>query len=312
MKPDNARILVVGAGVNGSVCASVLHNGGIDVTVLARGKRYEEVRSDGIIIENPFNKKRTITRVRVIDSLDSNDLYDYILVVVRKNQIAELLPLLARNKSPNVVFMGNTLTGAFEYTQHLRTYRVMFGFVYAGGKRDGNVIRAMVIKSIAVPFGEIDGTITPRLRRLVGILRQAGLKAKASRCIIDALLTHAVGVPLIGIPTIAFEYNIRALARSRTDLRLIVDAMRESFDVLQALGYQIIPKITSLIKILPRFVWVAILRILFSSRFGEVGAAYHISQAPDEMRHLAKELQVLVERSGLPTPAIRKLLSMKS
>lgn len=119
MNADNARILVIGAGVNGSACASVLHNGGIDVTVLARGKRYEEVRNDGIIIEKPFNKRRTITRVRVIDSLRPNDLYDYILVVVRKNQIAELLPLLARNKSPNVVFMGNTLTGAVGYTQQL-------------------------------------------------------------------------------------------------------------------------------------------------------------------------------------------------
>ena len=68
MNADNARILVIGAGVNGSACASVLHNGGIDVTVLARGKRYEEIRNDGIIIENPFNKRRTITRVRVIDS----------------------------------------------------------------------------------------------------------------------------------------------------------------------------------------------------------------------------------------------------
>lgn len=147
---------------------------------------------------------------------------------------------------------------------------------------------------------------------MIGILRQAGFKAKASSCVIDALLTHAVGVPLIGIPTIALRYNIRALGRSRADLRLIVDAMRESFDVLQALGYRIVPKITSLINILPRFIWVTLLRILLSSKFGEVGAAYHISQAPDEMLHLAKELQVLVERSGLPTPAIRKLLSMKS
>jgi len=49
MNMDNARILVIGAGVNGSVCAVGLYNAGISVTVLARGKRYEELREEGII-----------------------------------------------------------------------------------------------------------------------------------------------------------------------------------------------------------------------------------------------------------------------
>jgi len=43
MKPDG-RILIVGAGVNGSVCAAALHRAGYDVTVLARGKRLEELQ----------------------------------------------------------------------------------------------------------------------------------------------------------------------------------------------------------------------------------------------------------------------------
>ena len=71
--------------------------------------------------------------------------------------------------------------------------RVMMGAVYAAGKRDGSVIRAMVSTSLAAPFGEVDGKITPRLKRLTGILRQAGFKAKASTNIVDFQTTHAVG-----------------------------------------------------------------------------------------------------------------------
>jgi len=37
MDTDNARILVIGAGVNGSICAAGLYQAGIDVTVLAKG-----------------------------------------------------------------------------------------------------------------------------------------------------------------------------------------------------------------------------------------------------------------------------------
>ena len=133
---DNARILVIGVGVNGSVCAAALHNAGIDVTVLARGKRYEEVRDEGIIIENPFkNNKRSVTKVQVINSLDPNNLYEYVLVVVRKNQIADLLPVLARNRSPNIVFMTNNLSGPEECVRILGKDRVMMGLVVAGFPR---------------------------------------------------------------------------------------------------------------------------------------------------------------------------------
>ena len=35
---------------------------------------------------------------------------------------------------------------------------------------------------------------------------------------------------------------------------------------------------------------------------------YHLSQAPDEMRQLGLETMALVERSGLPVPALRACL----
>ena len=104
MKTDNPRMLVIGAGVNGSAVATRLCNAGLDVRVLARGKRYEEIKDEGIIIENPFNHRRSITKVPVINCLTPDDIYNFVFVVVRKNQIADLLPVLARNRSPNIVF----------------------------------------------------------------------------------------------------------------------------------------------------------------------------------------------------------------
>jgi 2-dehydropantoate 2-reductase len=305
---DNARLLVVGAGVNGSVCAAGLFNAGIDVTVLARGKRYEELRDKGIVIEDPFKSRRTVAKVPVIDRLDPDDLYDYVLVVVRKNQVAELLPVLAKNRSPNIVFMGNNLSGPDEITRILGKHRVMMGAVFAAGKRDGSVIRAMTVRSIAVPFGEVDGTITPRLKRLAGIFRQAGFKVKASRNIVDFQTTHAAGVALIAMLAMKYGCDTRALARSEDDLKLFFDARREAHHVLRAIGHRITPWTEVLIGIVPRFLQVAGLRALLNSKLGEVGLGWHCSQAPDEMRQLAMELQTLVDQAGFPVPAIRKVL----
>ena len=114
MASDNARILVIGAGVNGSVCAARLFERGVDVTVLALDKRLAEVKTNGIVIENPFSQKRRVAKVRAIGELAPGDIYDYIVVVVRRNQVAELLPTLAANSLPNVVFMNNNLNGSAE------------------------------------------------------------------------------------------------------------------------------------------------------------------------------------------------------
>lgn len=304
------RVLVVGAGVNGSICAVGLHSGGINVTLLARGARYQELSTEGVVIEDPFSKRRVVERVPVVNRLDPNDVYDFILVVVRKNQAADLLPVLARNRSANIVFMGNNLSGPGEFIKVLGKERVMMGAVYGAGKRDGSVIRAIVARSIAAPFGEVDGQITPRLRQLMAILRRAGFKAEPSTEIVDFQTTHAVGVALIGSLTLKHRCDARSLAQSGDDVRLFIDGRREAHDVLRKLGRRIVPWSEAALGTLPAFLQVAGLRALLSSRLGEVGLAWHCSQAPDEIRQLAAELKALVEEAGSPAPAIARALNV--
>lgn len=143
MKTEKARLLVIGAGVNGSICAAGLYQAGFDVTLLARGKRYEEIVGQGIVIEDPFKNTRSETKVPVINVLEPEDIYEYILVIIRKNQIPDLLPTLSQNCSPNLVFMVNNPSGPEIFTQALGKERVLLGFVFGAGKREGSVIHAI-------------------------------------------------------------------------------------------------------------------------------------------------------------------------
>lgn len=77
------RVLVYGAGVLGSYLAHVLVRGGNQVTVLARGKRAEELERDGLVIRHYFQRKTTVDQVRAIRALEAADIYDLIFVVMK-------------------------------------------------------------------------------------------------------------------------------------------------------------------------------------------------------------------------------------
>jgi hypothetical protein len=61
----------------------------------------------------------------------------------------------------------------------------------------------------------------------------------------------------------------------------------------------------------PTFLLAFLLGLLLNSKLGEVSASWHAQQAPDELLALADDLRAAVIRSGVPAPAIRKVLDMK-
>jgi ketopantoate reductase len=125
---------------------------------------------------------------------------------------------------------------------------------------------------------------------------------------IDYQMTHAIGVALIGKLTMKYNCDLKSLARSREDMILFVDARREAHQILRALGHKIVPPSEDSIRTTPRFLQIAGMRWLLNSKLGEVGLAYHVSQAPDEVQQLVNELRTLVDQAGLPVPAIRQIL----
>jgi hypothetical protein len=63
----------------------------------------------------------------------------------------------------------------------------------------------------------------------------------------------------------------------------------------------------NLLRIVPKFALVLFLRKFLATRYAEVGAAWHCQQTPDEMRQLGIELMALVDKSGLPAPALHRV-----
>lgn len=130
------KVLIVGAGVIGSFNAARLKDGGVDVTLLARGNRLAELQESGVVLEDAFKGTRSVTRLPLVDTVEPEDQYDLAIVIVRRNQIRSVLPMLAENhKVPTILFLGNNAAGQNDLIEALGRERVLIGVVNAGGER---------------------------------------------------------------------------------------------------------------------------------------------------------------------------------
>src|SRR5271165_2357617 len=152
------KVLVVGAGVIGSFNAARLVCGGVDATLLARGRRLAALREHGVVLQEWRTGRRSVTHVPVVERIEPGHDYRLAVVIVRRNQVPSVLPLLAAAPSiPSVLFLGNNLAGSSDMVAALGSERVLTGMVNAGGQRDGAVVRYIWNARIPLLFGESNG-----------------------------------------------------------------------------------------------------------------------------------------------------------
>lgn len=171
MTEKNLKVLVFGVGVLGSLYAARLQQAGNDVTVVARGQRYADIKEHGIVLEYFNTKKQTSTPVKVLNSMPAEEFFDLCLVPVQKLQLESALEALKINtRIPAFLFMVNTAEGLQPMIEALGQGRVLIGFANAGGERDGHLVRVMEMKGKGVMMGELDGSKSERLQRFSIIL----------------------------------------------------------------------------------------------------------------------------------------------
>ena len=137
------------------------------MAVLARGQRAADIRSQGVVLENATTGNRTTTAIEVVDQLRPDARYDLVVVMVRKDQLASVLPILSVNgPTPCVLFMVNNALGPDELVQAVGSRRALFGLAGAGGTRTGSVVRYHVLPAWQQPttLGELEGR-RPRVWR---------------------------------------------------------------------------------------------------------------------------------------------------
>jgi ketopantoate reductase len=303
------KILVFGPGVVGIAYAWQLSLAGHDVALLVRPRRKKELETNGIAITCLDNRGGFLSGGKkhpnatyhpvLVESFSPDDHYAVILVCVRCNQLVDVLPALAENAGDaTIVFLQNNWSGTDEIEHFLPPSRYLLGFPSVGGARDDHRVQCVLLADTRL--GEVDGQITPRLKRIAGALRDAGFKPKPSRQIISWLQIHCAGVAAFsGCFYKAGSYQ--ALVESSSLIREMLLALRESLEICRARGINSDNRLYNL----PLFLLVPLTKRLFRSEMGRLGTEGHLGHASDEAQFIYFEVLAEGDRLRVNMPYLR-------
>lgn len=305
------RFLIYGAGVIGSIFAGRLAAAGHDVTVLARGRRAEEVWQKGIILFVPGKRKEERIPVKVTETLEPEDEYDYIIVAMQRTQVESVLPVLSQNRSENIVFVVNTAGGYEKWAEAVGSRRLMIGFPSAGGERINGRVNYFIGKGMmrafqTTTFGEYNGMRTQRVLRLISAFNRSGIPSVFCPDMDAWQKTHVAMVTSIANALYRFDCNNYDLARSPGDVKLMIRGIKEGFSVIKRLGVKPTPRKLWYFK-LPAWLTGGVFRIVMGTKLAEIAMAKHCIAARPELKCLQSEFDALISQSGMKTPAIDML-----
>ena len=123
--------MIYGAGVIGSLYAVLFAEAGYDTSIYARGKRLEALRNNGLLYKK--NQEVIKAEIKILGELANDDIYDFILLTVRENQLYEALDELKNNKSTTIITMVNSLDSYKKWEDIIGAGRILTAFPGAGG-----------------------------------------------------------------------------------------------------------------------------------------------------------------------------------
>lgn len=301
------RILVMGAGVIGSVYAGRLVEAGHSVTLCARGRRLDQVRECGLILEDAQTGQRATYEVPVVAEPDPSLTVDVVIVAVRRDQMPATLPLLA-DINADVVFFGNAAGLTARLADGLGA-RALFGFPAAGGVPDGAVVRYVLIQQQKTMLADPAQRRSPRVRALARMFGAAGFPVRIATDAEAWLTGHAAFIVPIAFALYRVGVEPRRLAADDAVLTTMVRATRQAFRALRAGGNNEIPRnLRALYLWMPERFAVRYWRDAMAGPRGELWFAGHARAAPEEMGSLADALRSAVHHSGRRAPALEELL----
>jgi 2-dehydropantoate 2-reductase len=317
------RICILGAGGLGSVIGGRLAATGVDVTLIARPAHVEAIQARGLSIIGRDDAVITerLSAVATADEVDGE--FDVVMLMVKaKDTEAALTGAKAlRDRAAAALSLQNTVIKDDLLVEWIGRDRVIGASTIEGGTLvEPGVVRHTATAPTTAYFGELDGTITPRVEQLVDAFSGAGFASKA----VDDI-SHVEWEKLLQISVVSLwsASTLSVLGGSvaqgllvRESAEQYVQIATELFAVYRALGFEPADFYAPFSRFRELGGWTfgeAVEQMLALGRsMDEQGLRGRTSLHDDLLRGRPTELDYCVgaylyeaDRLGLPVPTVR-------
>jgi 2-dehydropantoate 2-reductase len=304
------RILVYGAGVIGSIYAGKLSLAGYDVTMLARNKRLNELKENGLRIKDNNTNKSNVITIKTCAELLPDDVYDFVFVTLHKEQVKHILPTLQKNHSGTIVFMVNTAGGYKEWTTALGENRVLPAFPGAGGMLIDGVVNYQITAKMVQPttIGEIGGITTARLKELRVILETSGFPVDVSRNMDAWQKTHiALMAPLLNVVYYDGKNNY-SVAKNPAAIVQMTLALKEAFGFIKKSGIGIEPLPLNFLVYCPSFILNSMMKLVYNTKWAETVISTPALATPDDYERMSEDFVEMAASMNFDLVEMKKLM----
>ena len=297
------KMLIVGAGVIGTVYGAHVAAAGSKVSVLSHGPRTSEVAAAGLSAHDVLGGRRVDAQADVAP--DACGDYNVVLVAVRRDQLAsacaELTGLAGK---PAVVFFGNNPAGRAAIPGNVPG-EVYLGFPGVGGVMTRGVTDYVRIRQQPTALPE---TSDPRLAALESALSERGFAVQRVTDMDGWLAYHAAFIACVAAALYRCGTDPARLAADRATLTLMCRAITAAFAGLRNDGTAGLPRNLAvlhspLLRVVAVRYWARTMR----SPTGELCFAAHSRHAEAEMRALGQDMAARITSSPALTELLRPL-----
>jgi 2-dehydropantoate 2-reductase len=237
------HLAIVGAGGVGGYFGGRLAAAGVDVSFLARGAHLDALRSRGLRIESPFGNVE-LSRVSASDDPAAVGPVDIVFFTVKlydTDSALALLPPLIGNDTVVVPFQ-NGVDSVDALTRTVGRQHVAGGTAYVAAViSEPGTIRHTAMDTIV--FGELDGSRSPRLERLLDACGPAGFHATLSEQIMGDVWAKFVRLSVFSGMTAVTRCPIGPIRDNPDLLAMCQAAALETMAVARARGVALPPRV---------------------------------------------------------------------
>ncbi len=290
------KILIFGSGVIGSIMALMFAKSGQEVFMYARGTRLKELNEKGLVYQKNNEIKKA--HVHIVSNITNHQIYDFIFVTVRYEQIESALEEIKNIQCGNIVTMVNNPNGYEKWENIVGKNRIIPAFPGAGGKIENGVLDYKITPRFiqSTIFGELNGTKSERIEILKKIFKKARIPHSTSnemeywqKCHLALVLPLAQGIYKDG----GDNYST---SKNKDAIRYISSSLKSNFSKLKSLGINITPKRFLLLMYIPNPLLMYFLMLIYNTKFAETVICEHALNAREEMMKLEESFNRIINK----------------